>query len=128
MTTPEGKVKTWANTAYKTVFPGHWRFSPRGGPFGKAGTGDHIMCWGGVFIMIEVKATVDDHPTALQTNQLKAVAEAGGVAAVLRGKDLNKLYMIRAAALKKMKSEAIAKLNEGKSPEMRVWINECPSE
>lgn len=96
--TPEGKVKAWAVRQYDVVFPGHWRIAPRGGPFGRAGAGDHILCWRGVFIMIEIKS---DHGelTDLQTIQLHRVRDAFGVAAVLRGKDLHKLYRIRDAAL-----------------------------
>jgi hypothetical protein len=101
--TEEGKIKVWAYEQYKTIFPGHWSYAPRGGVFGKSGTPDRLICWMGIFIAIEIKATADDHPTDLQRQQLNAIAKAGGVAAVLRGKDLRKLYLIRDFALSKVK-------------------------
>jgi hypothetical protein len=126
MTTPEGKVKAWAYEQYKILFPGHWSFAPRGGPFGKGGTPDRLICWHGIFIAIEVKGTSHDEPTDLQRTQLEAIAKAGGVAAVLKGKDLGKLFRIRDAALSKMDAETFLKaMNPPQEP--RVWINECPS-
>lgn len=98
MTTPEGKVKAWAIRQYDLVFPGHWRIAPRGGPFGKSGAGDHIICWRGIFIMIEIKSD-EGSVTDLQLIQLRRVQQAFGIAAVLRGKDLAKLHRIREAAM-----------------------------
>lgn len=94
--TPEGKVKAWAHRRYDEVFPGHWRVSPRGGPFGKSGCPDDIICWRGVFVAVEVKAD-DGVVSALQEVALRRIAAAGGVAAVLRGKDEAKLQKIREA-------------------------------
>lgn len=105
--TPEGKIKSWLGEQYKQVFPGHWRVSPRGGPFGKGGCPDHLICWFGVFIAIEVKAdqgTVSD----LQMAQLRLIIQAGGVAAVVRGRDLARLYTIQRLAITKMNSENAA--------------------
>ena len=99
--TPEGSVKVWAKKQYDILFPGHWRVSPRGGPFGKAGCPDDLLCWMGVFIAIEVKS-LEGSVSALQTIALKEIQAAGGVAAVLRGKDLNRLLAIRDAVLKKV--------------------------
>lgn len=93
--TPEGKVKVWLDRQLDVYLPGHWKVKPRGGPFGKAGTGDYIVCWQGVFIMIEVKADESCEPTALQLHQLNAVLKAGGVAAVVKGKDLDRVIKIR---------------------------------
>jgi len=100
VTTPEGKVKDWARRQYDVFFPGHWRVSPRGGPFGKAGTPDDLICWRGVFIAIEIKSDEGD-PTPLQVLALKQIRDAGGVAAVLRGKDIKRMQAIQAAALAK---------------------------
>lgn len=100
--TPEAKVKVWAKAQYDVLFPDHWRVSPRGGPFGKAGCPDDIICWRGIFIAIEVKAD-DGHATDLQMRALKDIGLAGGVAAILIGKDMNKLQMIRKIAMEKMK-------------------------
>lgn len=99
--TPEGSVKVWAKKQYDILFPGHWRVSPRGGPFGKAGCPDDLLCWMGVFIAIEVKS-LEGSVSGLQNVALKEIQAAGGVAAVLRGKDLNRLLAIREAVLKKV--------------------------
>ena len=88
--------------AFDTYFPGHVRVSPRGGPFGQTGVSDDILCWHGVFVAIEVKATVNDHPTALQLKFLKDVVTAGGVGAVLKGRDTEKLRAIRNKVLEKV--------------------------
>jgi hypothetical protein len=121
--TPEGKVKAWAVGQYDKVFPGHWRMAPRGGPFGKAGTGDHVICWGGVFIMIEVKS-LEGTTTPLQLNCLRAVIAAGGVAAVLKGKDLAKLHAVQRAALAKMKPDMMALAMNMQTDGARIWIDE----
>jgi hypothetical protein len=99
--TPEGSVKAWAVEKYKTIFPGHWRIAPRGGAFGKSGCPDHLMCWQGIFIAIEVKS-LEGSVSALQRIALKEIQAAGGVAAVLRGKDLQRLLAIRDAVIKKV--------------------------
>lgn len=102
--TPEGKVKTWCRRrggAFDVVFPGHVRVSPRGGPFGQTGVADDILCWRGVFIAIEVKHDTGV-ATPLQIKFLKEVIAAGGVGAVLKGKDMARLYAIRDAALEKV--------------------------
>lgn len=99
--TPEGSVKVWAKRQYDILFPGHWRVSPRGGPFGKAGCPDDLLCWQGVFIAIEVKS-LEGEVSGLQKLALKEIQTAGGVAAILRGKDLNRLLAIRNAVIKKV--------------------------
>lgn len=99
--TPEGKVKIWAKKQYGLLFPGHWRVSPRGGPFGKTGCPDDLICWRGVFIAIEVKSD-DGSTSALQDIQLRRIRDAGGVAAVLRGRDMDRLIAVRRAALKRI--------------------------
>ena len=98
METPEGKVKRKGKAWLKLNMPGHWFLSPMSGPYGKGGTPDWIICWMGVFIGIEVKAdngTVSD----LQMKNLKAIKDAGGVAAVLIGYDVARLEAIKQAAL-----------------------------
>ena len=106
MSTPEGKVKDWAKKQYKILFPGHWRVSPRGGPFGKAGCPDDLLCWQGLFIAIEVKA-VGGTVSALQMCALKEIQMAGGIAAVLKGQDLDKLIAVRTAALEKLACRSV---------------------
>ncbi len=101
--TPEGKVKIWLDKQLDKYLPGHWKVKPRGGPFGKAGTGDYIVCWQGIFIMIEVKADESCHATPLQLHQLNAVIDAGGIAAVIKGKDEQRVIRIRDAVMQMKK-------------------------
>lgn len=101
--TPEGKAKAKIRQWYKDNLPGHWRVSPRGGPFGKAGCPDDLLCWHGIFIGIEIKSDVGEL-SALQKLGLKQIAEAGGVAAVVRGYDVPRLEAIKKAVLAKCHS------------------------
>lgn len=101
MATPEGKAKAKIRQWYKDNLPGHWRVSPRGGPFGKAGCPDDILCWMGIFIAIEIKSDVGDL-TPLQISNLKLIQIAGGVAAVVRGYDIARLQAIKQAVLNKI--------------------------
>lgn len=103
MATPEGKAKVKIRQWYKDNLPNHWKISVPGGPFGKNGTPDDLLCWNGVFIAIEIKSDVGDL-TALQKMQLSLIAKAGGVAAVVRGYDVQRLQAIKQAALAKCRS------------------------
>ena len=100
--TPESKVKEKIKRWLDLNMPGHWRVMPRGGPFGKAGCPDILICWQGVFIAIEVKSDVGD-PTPLQIANLKQIKSAGGVAALVRGYDVVRLNAIRDAVIKLVK-------------------------
>lgn len=93
--TPEGKVKEKIKRWLDLNMPGHWRVMPRGGPFGKAGCPDILICWQGIFIAIEVKSDEGD-PTPLQIANLKQIKNAGGVAALVRGYDIVRLNSILA--------------------------------
>lgn len=95
--TPEAKVKVKIRQWYKDNLPGNWRVSPRGGPFGKAGCPDDLLCWNGIFIAIEIKSD-EGELSALQVLALKQIAAAGGVAAVVKGYDVKKLGAIKSAA------------------------------
>ena len=102
--TPEGKVKSWCRRkggAFDKYFPGHKRVSPRGGPFAATGVCDDILCWRSLFIAIEVKSDTGE-ATALQLDFLREVIAAGGVAAVLKGRDEARLAAIRDRALEKL--------------------------
>ena len=99
--TPEGKAKVKIRQWIKDNMPGSWRVSVRGGPFGKTGCPDDLICWHGIFIAIEIKSATGD-PTAAQTNELKLIRDAGGVAAVVRGYDVNRLIAIKKAVLAKI--------------------------
>lgn len=98
--TPEGKVKAKIRQWYKDYMPGHWRVSPRGGPFGKAGCPDDLLCWKGIFIAVEIKSDTGEL-SALQSLALKEITASGGVAAVVRGYDVARLNAIRSAVILK---------------------------
>lgn len=104
--TPEGKVKRKIREWYKANLPGHYRISPRPGPFSVAGQPDDVLCWMGVFIGIEIKAAVTGYDTTpLQIANLKSIQAAGGVAAVVRGYDVAKLEAIKRAVLDKVRAK-----------------------
>lgn len=77
--TPEGrvkaKIKAWLNT-----LPQCWFFMPVASGMGKGGVPDIIVCLGGKFLAIEVKAPgCVRNTTALQDMQIAAINNAGGV-------------------------------------------------
>lgn len=99
--TPEAKVKNWVKKWLDQNMPGHWRVMPRGGPFGKAGCPDILICWQGIFIAIETKAGHGEL-SALQLMNLKKIQDAGGVAAVVRGQDETKMRAIQSAVFRRI--------------------------
>ena len=89
--TPEGKVKKKIVEQLKTL--GCYYFFPATGGYGKSGVPDIVGCYKGRFFGIECKAG-KNKTTALQDNNLSAIALAGGVAAVvneLNMKDIEEL-------------------------------------
>ena len=78
--TPEGKVKKKIVEQLKTL--GCYYFFPATGGYGKSGVPDIVGCYKGRFFGIECKAG-KNKTTALQDNNLSAIALAGGVAAVV---------------------------------------------
>jgi hypothetical protein len=94
VSTPENKVKRKIKEWYDANLPGHWRVSPRGGPFGKQGASDDILCWLGFFIAVEVKSDVGEL-SPMQLKNLRDVQKAGGVAAVVKGYDVARLNQIK---------------------------------
>lgn len=99
--TPEARVKAFVDKYMADNFPGAWRFCPPGGPFGNAGVPDRFYLWKGVFIAIETKAD-GNKPTERQMMHLRAIEKSGGVAAVVTGKDLKKMEMIRDSILRRV--------------------------
>jgi hypothetical protein len=105
--TPEGKVKSWlyGSTAKPgvlfTYFPGAYVYKPPGGMFGQSGAPDCFLVWRGVFVAIEVKRDGGE-ATDLQLNRLRKIIAAGGIGAVLQGKDTSKLAAIKAAVMAKV--------------------------
>lgn len=109
--TPEGRVKDWLygtrqkpGQLYKTFEGPIWLYKPPGGMFGSAGTPDCLFVWRGVFVGLEVKAE-DGKPTALQLKSLRAIRDAGGVAAIIVGKDNVRLLQIYAAVMAKVRHD-----------------------
>lgn len=105
--TPEGKVKRWLYGDKRkpgrlpNLFPGAYVYKPPGGMFGQAGAPDCFFLWRGVFVAIEVKA--EGIPgTELQLRRLRTIIAAGGVGAVVSGKDERKLMAIYAAVMAKV--------------------------
>lgn len=99
--TPEGKVKQKLDRWLDKNMPGHWRVKPRGGPFGKQGCPDVLICWRGLFIAIEVKSD-DGSASAMQMANLRAIQKSGGIAAILHGFDENRLNAILVAVHAKL--------------------------
>lgn len=99
--TPEAKVKSFVDKFMKDNFPDAWRYCPPGGPFGNAGAPDRLFLWRGIFIAIEAKAE-GNKPTDLQMKHLKLISENNGIAAVVTGKDLQKMELIREHVYRKL--------------------------
>jgi hypothetical protein len=91
---PEGKVKDFIRKYMTENFEDIWYFSPPGGMFGNGGVPDHLYLWKGIFIAIEAKVE-GNTPSVLQWRHLRHIARQGGVAAVVTGKDLDKMVKIR---------------------------------
>lgn len=110
--TPEGKVKQWLMNQIDKRY-GHlhvWSYAPPGGYFGQNGTMDRLLLiesgtledrplyelFGpppGILVGIETKADGNEL-RPLQRRKLEEVHRAGGVAAVLIGKDHVKMAQI----------------------------------
>lgn len=101
--TPEGKVKRKLDEWLDKHMPTHWRVKPRGGPFGKAGCPDVLICWQGIFVAIEVKSDTGE-ASAMQMMNLRLIQRAGGIAVLLRGYDLERLEAMLEAVNKKLRS------------------------
>ena len=105
--TPEAKVKRWLYGSKDKpgrlahYFPGAYVYKPPGGMFGKTGAPDCFLCWRGIFIGIEVKAE-GNTPTELQLRNLRGIIAAGGVGAVLTGRDESRMAAIHRAVLDKL--------------------------
>lgn len=68
---------------YLKTVPGLFFWKEHGGMYGTAGIPDLIVCFRGRFIAFECKVGRNT-PTRLQEQTLKAIAAAGGTAAVVR--------------------------------------------
>lgn len=75
--TPEGKIKDAVKRLLKKH--GAYYFMPVSNGMGSMGVFDVVCCVNGVFLGIECKSTSSKKPTALQTHNATAAANAGGV-------------------------------------------------
>ena len=89
--TPEGKVKKKIVAYLKEI--GAYYFFPATGGYGKSGMPDIVGCYKGKFFGIEVKAG-KNKPTELQKNELKQIAQAGGIATVTNEDTIHSLQYI----------------------------------
>jgi Holliday junction resolvase len=89
--TPEGKVKKKIVAYLKEI--GAYYFFPATGGYGKSGVPDIVGCYKGRFFGIECKAG-NNKPTELQKNQLRLIAEAGGIATVTNEDTIHSLRYI----------------------------------
>lgn len=83
---PEARIKQALKKMLKEEFPQVWTYWPVSNGMGAHGVPDLIMCAGGKFIGIEVKAE-GKKVTLLQADQLQRIESSGGVAMALAGKD-----------------------------------------
>lgn len=102
--TPEAKVKKFVKDFMFSQFEDIWYYAAPGGMFGNTGVPDHLYFWQGVFIVIEAKAD-GNTPTTLQWKHLRHVARQGGVAAVVTGRDSDKMNKIRDRILERRRHD-----------------------
>lgn len=88
MVTPEGKVKAKVKKVLKGL--GAYYVMPATGGYGSSGAPDFLVCYNGRFVGIECKAG-DNQPTALQTENLHNIRNAGGWALVINEKNVGEL-------------------------------------
>ena len=86
--TPEGAVKKKVKALLKEA--GAYYVMPVTGGYGNSGAPDFIVCHKGIFLGIECKAGTNQ-ATALQLSNLDAISRCGGVAMVVREKDIDHL-------------------------------------
>jgi len=92
--TPEGKVKDWIIRQLRKEWPNLWFYKPLGGPYGRKGTPDILLCIEGLFVAIEAKAKEGMRPTEKQSEQLGLIYDARGVRAVIDGKHVRKINVL----------------------------------
>lgn len=102
--TPESKIKAFVKQFMKKEFPEAFYYSPPGGAFGRAGIPDLFYLYKGVFIAIEVKSDVGKL-SDLQKYRLQQIRDAGGIAATVYGKDINKMMRIKQAIYRRLKHD-----------------------
>jgi len=89
--TPERKVKKKVADYLRSI--GAYFFYPATGGYGRSGVPDIVGCYKGKFFGIECKAG-SNKPTELQKNELKQIAQAGGIATVTNEDTIHTLQYI----------------------------------
>jgi hypothetical protein len=108
----EAKVKRKIDRWIARNLPDAYVYKPGGGPWGVAGTPDYFICWLGIFIAIEVKREGMD-PRPNQWAALRSIKAAGGIAAVIRGDQLNRLPTIKLEVLKRVQHSQLQLAHDG---------------
>jgi hypothetical protein len=88
MITPEGKVKNKVKKVLKSL--GAYYVMPATGGYGSSGAPDFLICYNGRFIGVECKAG-GNQPTALQSDNLTNIRNAGGWALVVNEQNVGEL-------------------------------------
>jgi hypothetical protein len=84
---PTEKTITAAIIKYLKSLPECWHIKVFGGPRGRAGAPDLLVCRKGLFYAIEVKKPGGKGPTKLQERELAAIMKAGALAFTARSVD-----------------------------------------
>lgn len=87
--TPEAKVKAKVKKKLKEI--GAYYAMPSTGGYGNSGVPDFLVCYKGEFYGLECKAG-GNKITALQSSNLRAIAEAGGFALVVDESNVDSLF------------------------------------
>lgn len=90
--TPEGKVKK----EVKKILQAYnvWYHFVANNGYGNSGCPDVLVCVGGLFLAIEIKADATKQPTALQLGQLQGIEQKGGAALVVHKDNLDELRRV----------------------------------
>ena len=83
---PEAKVKKKVQEILTAH--GAYSFMPATHGYGTSGVPDIVVCYYGVFIGIETKATDKNKPTKLQIKNAREIVGAGGIALLIHAENI----------------------------------------
>lgn len=95
-TTPESKVKRVVDAMLKAY--GAFNYTPTTAGYGRSGFFDRLVLLKGVPIGVELKATADDMPTRLQTQNALDWFESGGAVLCIHKDNIDELRAYLACA------------------------------
>lgn len=98
---------------------GAWYCMPVGGPYGRRGIPDFLVCLNGRLVGIETKAG-RNKPTQLQVQQLRQIEEADGIAIVVNERNLESLSKLL-EAIRFYTQRATPSLCRGLYPDLYSW-------